>query len=441
MAVVQNFSNTQDDNQQQQQGQNQFVNAPINISGSSSSSASGGAYGSSAAPTVSDKGTSSGRYTNLRSYLDANKDFNKQNGGLAGQITNNVQNQANAIQNQAQQSQQDFQKQAEQSRNQYNPDLVNQALTDPTKFTQNQQNVSGIQSLLNNQYQGPTALSNQQQLLGQAQQLESNANLVNTEAGRYALLNKMYGNPGYSQGQQKLDNLLLQSNPEQLQQLQKINPLATNLNSNVQNVINQAQQQGQQYQQEAQQTQQQTGSALQNAINSLMTQGQTAQEAAKNAELARTTALNSFSNNLASGDYKSALNALASSGYLSKDDANAIVEAARDVAPNYKNQLPNILGQAVQAKAASGLDTMANFLNSNQVSNLNALNTLLGTGASYNPDSYKAGNLNINTQQILDALAPYMTKMEATPNTTKTIVGDAPIFYKPNYSTLPSSAR
>ncbi len=59
-----------------------------------------------------------------------------------------------------------------------------------------------------------TQVANQQQnLQGQANQLAGKAGLANSEAGRFELLRSTLGQPNYTSGQQRLDQLFLQAQP------------------------------------------------------------------------------------------------------------------------------------------------------------------------------------------------------------------------------------
>lgn len=221
----------------------------------------------SAAPTVQ-KPSSSGRFTNLQTYLNANKGYKQDQGGLAGQISGNFQNKANNIQNNLNQSQQQFQNQANQNRIQYNQGLVDQAVSNPSDFANNQDNVKSFERLRDATYQGPKGIEEAQanQLQAKAGQLQQNANLAGSEAGRFTLLNKLYNTPTYNRGQQNLDNLLLQGNQQQLQKLGGVNQLATSVNTGVNTGLNSARDLASQFTQEAAQAQQNTRNALGQAV-------------------------------------------------------------------------------------------------------------------------------------------------------------------------------
>lgn len=258
MAVVKTLNNV-DDNQDNsgQQTQSSYVNKPVNVSGSSAS-------GSSAAPTIGASSSapkapsSSGNFTNLSNYLNANKNYNAQGGGLAGQVNQNLQDKGNVIQNQYNNAQQSFQTQADQGRVIDRNSTVQTALTNPSDFSKDNTNVSNFQKLLSGSYTGPQANSDTAQIQNKAQNLQSLTNLGNTESGRHALLNNLYGNSNYNQGQQQLDNLLIQANPDQMNKLKQAGQIPQSVLSKIALGTQQDQDLIKQYKQEAANTNQQT---------------------------------------------------------------------------------------------------------------------------------------------------------------------------------------
>lgn len=269
MAVINNFGNSQSEDQEQQQNN---INKPVTIGGSMEPTPIAGQSKPSAAPTIQGAPTSSGRFTNLQSYLNANKDFNKDKGGLAGQISSDMSNKASNIQQNFQQDQQKFQQDANAGRNIFNQDNVNTALAAPQAQTQS--DVSNFQKMLSGEYAGPQSLNPSQDYASQASQFQSNANLAQTEPGRFSLLKNMFQTPSYNRGQQKLDNLILQSNPEQAQTLGQVQGLATNLNNTIDTGMKDASNLVNQYKTEAQNTQTATKNALTGAFNDFDTAAQ-----------------------------------------------------------------------------------------------------------------------------------------------------------------------
>jgi len=70
------------------------------------------------------------------------------------------------------------------------------------------------QNWLNQQYQGPTAVSDvgaYNRLGSSTQKAQTSAGLLGNEAGRFSLLDTYFGRPNYNYGEKSLDNLLLQN--------------------------------------------------------------------------------------------------------------------------------------------------------------------------------------------------------------------------------------
>lgn len=66
------------------------------------------------------------------------------------------------------------------------------------------------------------AIENEQKLISDLENLQKRADLSQTEAGRYQLLRETFQRPGYTTGQQRLDQLILQADPEQARQLKEM---------------------------------------------------------------------------------------------------------------------------------------------------------------------------------------------------------------------------
>lgn len=192
------------------------------------------------APQQAQKPSSSGSFTNLRGYISANKDFNKDQGGLAGGIVKGVTNQANQVQQNTAGAKNAFQQQADTASAGFkNTDLINQALEDPSKFAANKDNLDAFAKARDASYAGPKSLqdlSGSQSLANlqvQAKDVQDKANSGQTENGRFNLLKQMFGTTGYTKGQQTLDNVLLQQDPNQLKKLQGAGQIAAQTNKNI----------------------------------------------------------------------------------------------------------------------------------------------------------------------------------------------------------------
>jgi hypothetical protein len=228
-------------------------------------------------------GSQSGSFQNVNAILNANKQSN-----IAGGIVNNYSNQAGQFnqgvgqqENQAtgainqqwnaatggtggteQQAAQNVQNLVQGTAN------AGQAGSGWTTNAQgnltDQNAVNQFQAALNTQYQAPNVnWSNQQQQLQNFQQAGQNAQ---SATGQTALLQQQYGSPSYTQGQQSIDQLLLQNNPQEqhnLGQLQQIAGSAAGTLGNAQNQVTTA---GQTTQNNINQLNQAAQGALQGAI-------------------------------------------------------------------------------------------------------------------------------------------------------------------------------
>ncbi len=376
MAVVNNF-NQQDD---QDNSQQPSTAAPISISGASAAPASGPANNSSsAAPTIQGAPTSSGRFQNLQGYLNANSGYNAAGGGLAGQITGDLSKQ----EQQQEKGITDAQGQWTTDNSSKNIDpnaasqYVNNGITDATNFASDPSHVQQFQSYLNakDQYTAPAAYDTNQSLQSGVQNYQSNANLTNSEPGRYTLLNQMYGNPNYSQGQQKLDNLFLQADPNQGANLsQGAQANAANLNNAYAGANAATGSLANQYAANAAATQDASRQALGGAITNFGTQATDAATAAGNA---RAQALQS-----AQSDY--------GRGQVSLEDA-----AKYGIDLNSANYGVNDLSPYLRADLAS-TPTAQNIITPEQQKQIAALSQLAGNSLSGDPTQV-LGQFNGNT--------------------------------------------
>jgi hypothetical protein len=196
------------DNQQQQSG---AVITPIGLTGSGG----GGAAPGASAPMTGQqqKPASSGTFTNVRQFVEANRGAGSK---IADKATSNIaQNvrqasgqvgQVSALGSDVQQEEQRIGR----------ADQVKQAIqSNPLTLTQDENEFRQARQLIT----GQTAAEQQRQMLQEragaaAQALQGAQQQVQglgTEAGRFGLLRKAVGGPSYSQGQQRLDQLLFQT--------------------------------------------------------------------------------------------------------------------------------------------------------------------------------------------------------------------------------------
>ncbi len=230
---------------------------PISVSGTPITAVEGGVGQPTPQGTATGrKPSGSGRFTNIQGYLQANQGAGEK---IAGQIGQDVKKQTEKLgQAVGQAGAIGSQLQAERDRLANVGSLQTQLQTDPTKVNVEQfRQISTGQTALNPiQQQAQQTFDTAQGELGRVQQL---AGQTGTEAGRFELLRQSLGRPGYSRGQQKLDQLLVQAGGGG-------------------NVLSQLQQQTQQQARAGEQLLGGTQADIQSQIGALGTQAKTAQE-------------------------------------------------------------------------------------------------------------------------------------------------------------------
>lgn len=163
-------------------------------------------------PVKSEK--SSGAFTNLNKYLDANQE---QAGEMGNKIVNSVESVASGAQNKINGLAQEKQNTTQVDTNKY--------LSDPTKNSD--EDIQNYQQLRSNGgYSGPNDISgttNYGEALKQTENAYQKVQNAGTEEGRIQLLQDEYKRPTYSRGSQVLDNLLLQGNEQSKNSLNDIN--------------------------------------------------------------------------------------------------------------------------------------------------------------------------------------------------------------------------
>lgn len=198
MAYVLN----QDDN-------NQDENKLKQLSGESGS-ISPNAGGAAPAAGGVGKGTSSGAFTNLQSYLKANSD---QSPSTA--ISQKIGAQGQKATNQLSDYNNQFSGAVAGGSADVNKGLVDQAIAKPTDFVSNPDNIQAFQKQLNNSYAGPNSLTdlNGYNRSGQSA-VSDELRQTKSEPGQFALLQRLVGRPQYSKGEQNLDQLLMKNSPQ-----------------------------------------------------------------------------------------------------------------------------------------------------------------------------------------------------------------------------------
>lgn len=185
------------------QGQDQGQGTVLGGGAAPETLGAGGAGAGSGQNQKTSSTTGSG-FTNIDSYLKAN-----QGSGFGGQLTGKVNDKidtAKQNQNQA----------ANTVNNQINQNTtswgniqggVKSAIADPTKA-----NAQDFQKNLNAEYKGPQGLADNQAAFNQfwsgTGAAKQQAGSLNSEQGRFGLLDTYFGRPNYTQGEKSLDNLV-----------------------------------------------------------------------------------------------------------------------------------------------------------------------------------------------------------------------------------------
>lgn len=346
--------------------------------------------------------TGSGSWTNLQSYLDAN-----QGSGFGQQFTGNLQNQVDSANQSIGSAGKDFQNQVDQNIVQADPNVVNSAVSDPTGFVNDPNNISKWNQQFDANYAGPSSLSDNatdynsaQTAVGQAQQA---ANADQSEGGRFALLNKFFGGNGqnYSQGQQSLDNFLLQSDPNVQSGLSNINNQATQLT----NTWNQVQTDAQNQASKARGVDEATSNAAHSAIG-----------VDQNGNLLNSGAIPTFQTNLNNQVSTDNTNSLSAYNQVLSDLQSG------NITPTEASELGFVASPGSSSFNTYGLDptqyvqqagpaTLATATSPQQYAQMQALSQLAGNQDTFLPsDSSSAGTYNPNPTASSGFQADYANK-------------------------------
>lgn len=341
--------------------------------------------------------THSGSFTDLNKYLDANSG---QNFGteLAGKVQGQV-DQANDAQNNASNQ---FKSQVDQNTVNYDPTTVNSALSDPSSFVKDPNNVSKFNSERDAKYSGPTAFDSSSSLYSPAYQQTQNAaqaaNASRTEGGRFSLLDQYFGNgegkSNYSQGEKNLDNFLVQSDPNAGSAFQKAQTGAASAQQNFNNLIPQLDT----YAGQGQATTRSTAHNVRSQLG-LDDSGNFQGAQDSNGNYTNSGAIQNLYNGInatAQADNKSAPEAY--SQYQSGlSGLNLTPEQAQTLG------ISNLLGSATYnvdpsqyLGAAPGKASAQNVASSDQYSKMAALAQLAGVQNTFLPDATQAGTYSAN---------------------------------------------
>lgn len=169
--------------------------------------------GSNAAPGVGTSTQFGSNAAKLSDYLSANKDQVQNFGNeVAGKLNAGYDQTMGSIN----QGFGDFNQQVNQGYAQDNPDLINQAATNPTEFVKDQNNVSQFQSLYGNQYKGPQNFESTQPYMdinANVNKAVESASTAKSPTGLSTYLSNEGYYPNATQGVKALDSALLMGNP------------------------------------------------------------------------------------------------------------------------------------------------------------------------------------------------------------------------------------
>lgn len=158
---------------------------------------------------VRKKGTG---FTNINKYLDAN-----QNNKLGSTIQSGISGQSTQAKDALNQQKTAFQEQSESNRlgteadTQKRTSIMDRFSTSSGFTGPSDDEVKEFEKFRSGEYKGPTELDQGQKAIAaaKAQEAENLGKLTQTSGGRQGLLQRFVGAPGYNQGQQKVDTLLL----------------------------------------------------------------------------------------------------------------------------------------------------------------------------------------------------------------------------------------
>jgi hypothetical protein len=250
-------------------------------------------------PGGSQNSSQSGSFPNLSQYMSANSGWNASQGGLGGEIASNLNNQGNQVSQSVNAANNTFENQGntwQQGVNTAN-NAFESGVPNASAYVQNDPNASQeANTALTANYSGPSSLNNANSGLNQqVQNYTSEAGQAQSAPGQYGLLQQMFGNSRYSQGQQNLDQALIQNSPQQMQALQGAASQANQANLNYQNAQTNSQNQAAGWGNFGNQVQQQATGALNNAVgvenNQIQNEFNTTQAAQNSAVNSLTAAL------------------------------------------------------------------------------------------------------------------------------------------------------
>lgn len=215
-----NYFDSEEDNQKNESGsQGQLLG-----------SASPVVTGNNAASSDGSKGTNSGSFTNLQQYLDKNSSLN-----FGGQLAGKVDEVVTGAQDAQKDTDSQFKSQVDSSTVKKDDNVIKSLNEDPINT-----DYDAFVKMRDAKYSGPNSIVDTdlyQPLYDKTQKAVSSAEATKSEGGRKALLDENYGAAkgryDYTSGQKKLDNLLIQNDPNSRQAFADVQDKASAVNQNL----------------------------------------------------------------------------------------------------------------------------------------------------------------------------------------------------------------
>jgi hypothetical protein len=158
-------------------------------------------------------------YTDVGTYLDANR---AGSADLGNRVSSNLTNKYNQTKAGAEGSYNQFAGDVNKGYTQENTDLINQVAANPTSAASNKDQLAAFQGQLNDTYAGPQNWADFGTQQGKVNEANQYANLSKTPGGLNVYAQEAEGQTGgpQSQGINQLDSLLLGGSPEAMGQVQ-----------------------------------------------------------------------------------------------------------------------------------------------------------------------------------------------------------------------------
>ena len=162
-----------------------------------------------------------GGFATLQKYITANRN---QAGSLADRSTENITKASEEARQIGGQAAQQFQSQVQSQLPTYSSsDLGQLDWTQGGQISQKLSNQPQIKQALSQTYQGPTDFQPElSQAFSKSAEAKQMADLTESEPGRFQILRETFKTPNYTQGQQRLDQALLQQDPNARQKFESV---------------------------------------------------------------------------------------------------------------------------------------------------------------------------------------------------------------------------